>query len=89
MKSEDKGKGKAPERRANVTEIEPGESSRSPANSSTHLGRVMQWKTGDEKRAERRRLRMLSDGHRQGCECELCQGMVPVQKSLREEIDES
>ena len=47
-----------------------------------------QWSMKCEKRAERARLRMLMDGHPQGCECENCSGTAPVLKCLWDDLDE-
>lgn len=74
--------------RVTVTELEKGKSGRSPTIGRGTLGRQAQWGTEDEKKAERRRLRMLSDGHPERCECQLCQGAASVQKSLWDKMDE-
>ena len=74
--------------RVSVTDLKKEESRRSPTNGHGTLGRQAQWEPEDEKRAERRRLRMLSDGHPERCNCLLCQGAASVQKSLWDETDE-
>ena len=65
-----KGKGKT---RVIVTELEQGASSGSPDIDNGTLGMQALRATEDERRAERRRSRMLSDGHPDRCECEICQ----------------
>ena len=72
--------------RVSVTEMEWGEPSRSPTIGRRTLGRQAQWEAENEKRAERWRLRMLSDGHPERCNCQLCQGDASVQKSLWDEM---
>lgn len=74
-----KGKGKA---RITISELEQGESSRTPTIGNGAFNRQAQRETEDQERVERRRLRMLSNGHPDRCTCPLCPTDTPVQESL-------